>query len=208
MDWWLNPLARALRRVPPDVLTWFALACAVAGGVLFWRSGTDAGGLGLLLAAWVAVLFNSVLDLLDGKVAHMTGKATPRGDFLDHAVDRLSDAILILGITFSSWTRPEFGAAALAATLLTSYMGTQAQAVGLRRHYGGWLGRADRMVLLLAVPLAQYAFILFGWPQPWSGPFRSLFEVMLLYFAVMGAVTTVQRLVVSLAGFAKDGKVR
>lgn len=208
LDWWLVPLAKALRRVHPDVLTWFAFAAAVLGGLAFWRSDSSQEGLRLLALAWVCVGLNSVLDLLDGKVAQMTGKASPRGDFLDHAIDRASDVALLLGISFSPWARLEVGTFAIAATLLVSYMGTQAQAVGLRRNYGGLLGRADRMVILLVVPLAQLAVLEFAWPQPWLRFSPSLLDLALLYFAVVGAIALVQRFFAILGSFGPEGKLK
>jgi archaetidylinositol phosphate synthase len=209
LDWWLVPLAKVFRNVHPDVFTWLSLLMAALGGLAFWKSSASPMGLQLLLWAWVAVGLNSILDLMDGKVAQMTGKATARGDFLDHAVDRFSDAAFIVGISFSPWASPAIGLAALAGTLLTSYMGTQAQAVGLKRHYGGLLGRADRMVLLLAIPLAQAV---------WSAATHratftlgshetNLLELLLAYFAVVGLFTTVQRFVGTLRSFGPDGKV-
>jgi len=205
LDWWLVPLAKGFRRVHPDVFTWTSLAVAAAGGVAFWRSGPDAAGLRLLLVAWVCVGVNSVLDLLDGKVAQLTGKATARGDYLDHAIDRFSDTFFLLGIAFSPWVRLDLGMLALVGTLLTSYMGTQAQAVGLKRDYRGLLGRADRMVLLLVVPLAQWLWTRQGHGIPW---FHSLLEAMMAYFALMGLLTTVQRFVGGLRGFGPDGNLR
>ncbi|MHB8634212.1 MAG: CDP-alcohol phosphatidyltransferase family protein [Thermoplasmatota archaeon] len=200
LNWWLVPLAKALRHIHPDVFTWLSLIFAVAGGVLFWQSSPTAVGLALLMGAWVCVLLNSVFDLLDGQVAKITGQASARGDYLDHSVDRFSDSALLVGIGLSPWARPTIALAAVAGTLLASYMGTQAQAVGLRRHYGGILGRADRMVLLLAAPLVQFY---------WNGPLgrgplggggwpTSFLEWVLVYFAVLGLFTTVQRFVSSL----------
>lgn len=210
LDWWLVPLAKVLRRVHPDVFTWTSLLMAAGGGILFWRSDATSAGLQMLLWAWVLVGLNSILDLLDGKVAQMTGKASPRGDFLDHAVDRFSDTAFVLGLAFSPWANEALGLAALAGTLLTSYMGTQAQAVGLKRHYGGLLGRADRMVLLLAVPLLQAfwsattgrrTFSLLGWDT-------SFLELLLAYFAVVGVLTTAQRFVTTLRSFGPGGQLR
>src|ERR1041385_2748738 len=205
LDWWLVPLAKGLRGVHPDVFTWSSLVVAAAGGVAFWKSGPTAAGLPLLIVAWVCVGVNSVLDLLDGKVPHPTGQATPRGDYLDHAVDRFSDTFFLLGIAFSPWVRVDVGLVALVGTLLTSYMGTQAQAVGLRRTYSGLLGRADRMVLLLVVPLAQWLWTTRHYGMPW---FTSLLEAMMAYFAVMGLLTTVQRFVGGLRGFGADGQLK
>ena len=38
----------------------------------------------------------------------------------------------------------QIGVFALTGVLMSSYLGTQAQAVGVGRYYGGILGRADR----------------------------------------------------------------
>ena len=94
---------------------------------------------------------------------------------------------------------------ALVFTLLTSYMGTQAQAVGLKRNYGGLLGRADRMVLLLVIPFADYLWVVRDYSLPW---FVSLLEVAMAYFALMGILTVVQRFVAGLRGFGPDGQRR
>lgn len=209
LDWWLVPLAKAFRRVHPDVFTWLSLAAAVAGGLAFWKSDTTPEGLRLLLAGWACVLLNSVLDLLDGKVAKLTGKATPRGDYLDHAIDRFSDTLFVLGIAFSPFARLEIGVLALVGTLLTSYMGTQAQAVGLKRNYAGLLGRADRMVLMLIIPVADWLWFTQGFAAPWTDVgFHSMLEIMLLYFAVMGLLTTAQRFISGLRGFGPDGALK
>lgn len=210
LDWWLVPLSRTLRHIHPDVFTWTSLAFAFLGGALFWASDASPTGLALLMLAFVCVGLNAILDLVDGKVAKLAGLTSPRGDFLDHSVDRFSDAAFIVGIGLSPWTpHPSIAIAAVAATLLASYMGTQAQAVGLKRHYGGLLGRADRMVLMLAAPLAQFVWhtagggtvVLVGQPT-------SFLEVVLLYFAVMGFFTTAQRFVASLKGFGPGGQLR
>ncbi|MES2154986.1 MAG: CDP-alcohol phosphatidyltransferase family protein [bacterium] len=209
LDWWLVPLAKACRNVPPDTITWLSLLAAGAGGILFWLSGPTHAGILILMGAWVGVGLNSILDVLDGKVAQLTGQATRRGDYLDHCVDRFSDAFLIIGLAFSPWAGTGIGIAALAGTLLTSYMGTQAQAVGQHRNYAGFLGRADRMVLLLFAPLGQAV-----WTSSGRGPIHigdletNWLELVLAYFAVVGALTTVQRFVGGLRGFGPDGEIR
>jgi archaetidylinositol phosphate synthase len=209
LDWWLEPIARSLRRVRPDTITWWALGFALLGAFAFWRSGPgDAGTLWLVLG-WVCVGLNAILDLLDGKVAKMTGLASPRGDFLDHAVDRFSDALFLVGIGFSAWANPGIALVALAGTLLTSYMGTQAQAVGLKRNYGGLLGRADRMVLLLCAPPATIFLAAAGIHAIPVGPWTTTpLELVLVYFAVVGLATTVQRFATVLRSFGKDGQLR
>ena len=208
LDWWLTPLAKALRRMDPNVFTWLSLVAAFVGGWAFYTSGP--GQEGWLWLAWGMVLSNSVLDLLDGKVAKMTDRCTPKGDYLDHAIDRFSDVLFIGGIALSPWADLRIGFAAVVFTLLTSYLGTQAQAVGIGRNYGGLLGRADRMVMLLVIPVAQASLgPRFGWDhiggEAWG---MSLLGWMLTYFAIMGAFTTVQRFVGGYRSFGADGQVK
>lgn len=207
LDWWLVPLAKALRHIDPNVFTWLSLVAALAGGYAFYRSGP--GATGFLMLGWGLLLTNSILDLLDGKVAKLTGKETAKGDYLDHAIDRFSDVAFIVGLGFSSWARIEIAVFALAFTLLTSYLGTQAQAVGIGRNYGGLLGRADRMVLLIIVPVVEWLSHVYGWSYlpdriGWAS---SYIELTLWYFAAVGLLTTVQRFAGGLKSFDKSGGV-
>ena len=151
-DRFLEPLARPLRAVNPDALSWVALLCALAAGAAIVMGG----GYALAFAAFL-VLLNALFDALDGKVAKATGRDSVRGDFLDHVLDRYADVFVLGGIAFSPYCPPALGLLAVVGVLLTSYMGTQAQAVGLGRYYGGLLGRADRLVILIAALAVQAA---------------------------------------------------
>ena len=95
-----------------------------------------------------------ILDGLDGQLARQTGQVTRWGDYLDHTLDRLLDAMWVIAIASSpAWVDdPVLGWAAAWFTLLGSYMGTQAQAVSGGRNYRGF-SRADRTILTIA-PLA------------------------------------------------------
>ncbi|MGB1586885.1 MAG: CDP-alcohol phosphatidyltransferase family protein [Thermoplasmatota archaeon] len=203
LDWWLVPLAKALRNVNPNAFTWLSLVAALVGAWAFYTATPlDAS---LLWLGWGMVLANSVLDLLDGKVARLTGKMSPKGDYLDHAIDRFSDALFLGGIALGGWVDVRIGFAAVVFTLLTSYLGTQAQAVGIGRNYGGLLGRADRMVLLLVIPVIQVAtdasFAIAGFDN-------NLLGWMMVYIAAMGLITTAQRFIGGLGAFGKDGHLK
>lgn len=205
LDWWLMPLARTFRHVNPNTITWISLVAAIAAGVFFYRSGPDQ--LLFLLIGAILVITNGVLDVLDGKIAVITGKQSPKGDYLDHAVDRFSDVAILTGLAFSPWVDIRIGLAALLGTLLTSYLGTQAQAVGIGRNYGGLLGRADRMVMMMVLPFVQFVVPQWG-PPDGLWVFASLLELMMAYFAVVGLLTMVQRFAGGLRSFDKDGQVR
>ena len=187
----LDPLAQRLVNVEPDTISYVALALAGLAGLLFFLSWE---WIALLPLAAVVVIVSGLFDALDGKVAKMTGKASRRGDFLDHVLDRYADVLMIGGVAVSGWCDPYLGMLAIVGVLLTSYMGTQAQAVGAKRMYAGLLGRADRVVLMFIFPLMQYLMVVIdGRYIDLAVIELTLMEVMMLWFAIIGNLTAVQR---------------
>lgn len=152
-----------------------AVAYALAGGESLWY-----------LVGAVLVGLNGALDLLDGALARRLDTASPAGDLLDHVLDRYADIVLVVGLAVGI-ERVLLGIVAVTGVLMTSYLGTQAQAVGLDRVYGGLLGRADRLALI-GIVTAIAAFVA-----------PSLFDVglvgwLLVVLAVVGHLTALQRL--------------
>jgi phosphatidylglycerophosphate synthase len=186
----LAPAARQLHRwnVSPNALTAVSLLFALAAAVAFAFATRERAW--LLVAGAAAVAVNAILDGLDGKLARLTNQETKRGDFLDHVVDRYSDAAILLGLTLSPLGSLAWGVFAIVGTFLTSYMGTQAQALGLGRMYAGWLGRADRLVILIAVPALAWLAYLAGIAIPFGA---EPLVLMLAYFAIVGNLTALQR---------------
>jgi archaetidylinositol phosphate synthase len=177
---YFDPLvAIAIRcRLTPNFFTIAALLASAAAGVLFY----------LRLELWgvVAVALNAFCDSMDGAVAREMKCQSKRGDFLDHAVDRYADIFIITGIFAGGMVPWQIGVLALTGVLMASYLGTQAQAVGVGRVYGGILGRADRLVLIMVVgiinliiPLSFYGLSWFGW--------------LLVLFGIFGHITAFQR---------------
>ena len=146
---YLDPVVAVAVRLglTPNLLTIAALIASAAAGVLFF--------LRTEIFAIVAVLANAVFDALDGAVARELKIQSLRGDFLDHAVDRYADIFIITGIFAGGLVCWQVGVFALTGVLMSSYLGTQAQAVGVGRYYGGVLGRADRLVLIVIVGIVD-----------------------------------------------------
>jgi archaetidylinositol phosphate synthase len=188
------PAARLLSRFNPNTISWasFVVAC-IAGLLIFLSPGNWPF---LLPLSALAVLGSGFLDAVDGKVARLTGRSSRRGDLLDHILDRYSDVVMIGAVAVSSWCNPYLGMLAIIGVLLTSYMGTQSQAVGAGRLYAGLLGRADRVVLLTVAPLIQALFMVIfadSSGRIFLGVYLSVFEIVMLWFAVVGNITAVQR---------------
>jgi archaetidylinositol phosphate synthase len=200
----LTVIARRFISVNPDILTWCALLFSVIAGVFFYFS-TPAAELQnfFLFFAALFVFLNGLFDAIDGKVANLTHKTSIRGDFLDHALDRYADVFMVGALALSSWCRPPIGLLAIIGVLLTSYMGTQAQAIGYKRDYSGLLGRADRLVLLMVFPILQHIALHFPLQLPWN---ITIIELVLGYFAVVGNITAIQRFHLTLRWFKGEGK--
>jgi archaetidylinositol phosphate synthase len=187
----LTSIAQRFIHVDPNVLTTISLGMAFLAGVFFYFSSPAFELFNYYLFIGVLFVFmNGFFDAIDGKVAMLSNKTSKKGDFIDHAVDRYADVFIVGGIALSTWCDTRIGFLAIIGVLLTSYMGTQSQAIGDKRDYSGLLGRADRLILLMIIPLIQHIVLRFGYPSLWG---LSLVEWMMIYFAVIGNVTAVQR---------------
>jgi archaetidylinositol phosphate synthase len=182
-----------MKDVNPDTISWIALLCALFSGVGFWL-GDPVG----LFFALVFLVLSSFLDALDGKIARIAGKAGKKGDFLDHLLDRYADIFIFAGILLSPAFNTTIAFFAIIGVLMTSYLGTQAQAVGAARDYGGILGRADRLVILILFTVIQLIASAFGfWGASMDGITITFIDVAMLIIAIGGNVTAVQRAIVA-----------
>jgi len=181
----------AARGISPNSLSLLSLAFAALAGLSFFLSGTGTSITLFLLLAVIFVCLNALLDGLDGVLAREISGASKKGDFLEHVIDRYADIFIIGGVLLGGYASWEIGVIAIIGVLLASYMGTQAQAVGLNRIYSGMLGRADRIVLIIS---ATVLTIFYPYPIPASGllsfPFLGWALVIL---AVFGNATALQR---------------
>ncbi len=191
VDFILDPVARRLMFLTPNCVSLVALVLAFLSGVMLYLSYDLYW---LLLPAAGVVLVSGLFDALDGKVARMRGEESTRGDFLDHVFDQYADMFMIGGVAVSGWCNPYVGMMALIGVLLTSYMGTQAQAIGAGRLYAGLLGRADRVVLLTLAPIHQAILMMIGYGTlDVFGYPLSVMEAFMWWFAVIANLTAVQR---------------
>jgi archaetidylinositol phosphate synthase len=192
-------MARPFLRWSPNGLSGVAMGLAAASALtavlVRWTTPL------LFLPVALLIFLAGVFDVLDGEVARATGRSSRRGDFLDHTLDRYADLVIVLGIAVSGYANPILALLALVSLLLTSYMGTQAQAVGLGRLYGGLLSRADRLVVLAVATFLEFDWSL-PWPwatsEPWArfhlaGVGFTVIDVAFLYFVIAGQWTAFAR---------------
>lgn len=183
-DRMIEPLISGAKRagLTPNGVSVLALLAAVGAAGSFAAAGDQRP---LYLVGAVFVFLNGVFDLVDGGLARELETDSPAGDLLDHVLDRYADILIIAGLA-AGVGEYELGLAAVTGVLMTSYLGTQAQAVDLDRVYGGLLGRADRLALTgvvttvaAVVDATAVGLTIVGW--------------LLVVFAVVGHVTALQR---------------
>jgi CDP-diacylglycerol--glycerol-3-phosphate 3-phosphatidyltransferase len=156
----LNPAAHLLGRlgIHPNTLTLVGFLLQVGVGALFALGRVRWGG-GLLLVI-------APMDALDGAVARAAGKQSAFGAFLDSTLDRLSDAVLILGLAAhhlrqGAWLEMGLLLVALVAALMVSYTRARAECLGLSCKVG-LLTRMER-IFLIAVLSALGLTALLAW---------------------------------------------
>ncbi|MFC1941098.1 CDP-alcohol phosphatidyltransferase family protein [Chloroflexota bacterium] len=156
-----QPVVRLLAKTPitPNAITWFGFLLAISAAVLIIS--------GQLFAAGFVVLIAGFFDMLDGALARSTNRTTRFGAVLDSTLDRLSEAVLLLGLLVL-YAREQSAAGilivglALLGSLLVSYIRARAESLGLECQVGLFT-RAERVVVLaLGLLLSQidYALII------------------------------------------------
>src|SRR5580658_10550483 len=122
--WLLGPIERRLLgRVSPNVITMTSLVlCAVTGVVV---------AVGELASAVALYAIAGILDVLDGRLARLSGKQTKSGALLDSVCDRWGELFVLMGYAWllrgSPWLVASL--AAIGGSMMVSY--TRARGEGL-----------------------------------------------------------------------------
>ncbi|MEM4714412.1 MAG: CDP-alcohol phosphatidyltransferase family protein [Candidatus Nanoarchaeia archaeon] len=188
INWLLEKLSYKFKDVSPNKLTILSFGFALA--ILFTYYFSKTNYFFLLISALLIGL-SGFFDAIDGFIARLKKRESKRGDFLDHILDRYADFVLIVGLPLTGLCNWILALFAYISVLLASYAGTQAQALGLGRIYKGFLGRADRIVILFFALILQSFFIHFKFLN------LTILEIAALIFIIFGNLTAFQRIFLS-----------
>ncbi len=180
----IDAASKPFMALSPNTISAVSFILAVISGYAFFRSGY------FIIVSFFALLFSALFDAVDGNVARRRNLHSKKGDLVDHVLDRFSDIAVIAGMVFSPYGSIYIGFFALEGIMMTSYMGTQSQALGLSRNYSGILGRSDRLILMLVFILLQF-FVKSTYTL--DGIAFTVTVILLIWFAVAGNVTAVTR---------------
>ena len=127
----LNGIVRLIARLDPNpnLLSVIGLGINIFAAVLY--------GTGRFFYAGLVMIFANIFDMLDGRVARLTGRVTKFGAFLDSSLDRFSDIVVFLGIIIFYSRDTEYHStlyvaltgAALIGSVMVSYTSARAESL-------------------------------------------------------------------------------
>ena len=168
-----TPVALLLGRMglTPNLVTIIGLLIAVAAAYLI--------GVGQWWAGGLVALFAGIFDMFDGALARNTGRASDFGALLDSTIDRVSEAVVLLGVlAYYLTSDDDWGAmlvyGALVGSIMVSYMRARSEGLGIECKVGV-MQRPER------VALTGLGLIVAHWIP----------VVMLIVLGVIAALTTV-----------------
>jgi len=164
-DYLTRPAVQLLAKtaITPNAITWFGFLLSVGAAALI---ATNYGAW-YLFAAGFLVLVSGLFDLLDGALARHTNQITHFGAVLDSTLDRITEAILLLGILIlfvreGSTIGILLVGIALPSSQMVSYIRARAEAAGLECRVGLFT-RGERVIVLalgLLLSRIDYALII------------------------------------------------
>lgn len=190
--------------ITPNMISFIGFLCTSIAALLIalgWLYST-------ILFGWlIPALFGlaGAFDLFDGEVARRTDKETQAGAFLDSNLDRLSDAIIILGLIYGGLVNYILGYIILFLVLMISYIRSRAEIEGVNMKGVGYMERAERIMFLLFTLIIELTFyhlpilitgksITIFVPFITGRPVTPIFFISIIIFTLALIYTVIQRL--------------
>jgi archaetidylinositol phosphate synthase len=98
--------------------------------------------------ASILLLISGFFDIVDGSVARVMKKSTTKGAFLDSNFDKVSEALIFIGIAIGGLSNPILAMIALSTSILVSYLRAKAESLGIDLKGVGIGERAERLLIL------------------------------------------------------------
>ena len=143
-SWITQPVFSLLRlsNLPPSSLTTLSVLLAIGAAVSVAAGRFALGG-------WLYVL-SGLCDFFDGRIARTTGSASPMGAALDSVLDRVSDGIMLVGLSWyyrMTWVLPVIGTLMI-GSFMVSYVRAKAESLNVEMKSVGLMQRPERIVYL------------------------------------------------------------
>ncbi|MFX1503512.1 MAG: CDP-alcohol phosphatidyltransferase family protein [Promethearchaeota archaeon] len=195
----------------PNILSFFGFSCSIVVGVLLAYGGLHFP----FQIAWIVpftMFWAGAFDVFDGEVARRTQNISKSGAFLDSNLDRLSDAILVLGLILGGYFNKNsyfnyiIGFAILFLIIMISYIRARAENEGIEMKGVGFMERAERLIILWLAFITEF-WIYFISNLLYGAPFTLFFPIFTIVFIGLLILTVIQRLVYSFKALSKNESI-
>ncbi len=207
----MDPIIKVLikLKVTPNMITLFGLLLTVgSAAVLIY--GAEIGDRDnhkyIGIAGWI-ILLAGAMDMVDGRLARLSGTAHPSGALFDSVIDRYSELFMFFGFCYYTVTQNYlftsiFCFMAMIGSIMVSY--TRARAEGLNADASvGLMQRPERILLIAFSSIATsilssimggaYTYNVDWLNQPLFETI-SIFSIAIFFLAISANMTAIQRL--------------
>lgn len=188
----LLPLAKKLKFIDPDIISYAATAVAFLTMLCYLLA--DKNPL-LLIISIILTFTRMTFNTIDGVIAIERGNLRLKGEIVNALPDRYSDIFILAGIALCPFCNPVLGIIGLSSMILVSYTGMMGKALGVEWQHHGPLGKVERLIIIMIFSLLQYLAL--------TGKISSVsffnhnltyFELCMVAFAILGQITVFNRL--------------
>ena len=138
----------------------FLLTLVSTGVLIYGAEVGDRSDHRFLGYAGLIILIAGAMDMVDGRLARLTGKAHPFGALYDSVIDRYSELVMFFGFCYYTVTQNYlltsiFCFIAMIGSIMVSYTRARAEGLGVKADVG-LMQRPERIVIVAASSLITY----------------------------------------------------
>jgi archaetidylinositol phosphate synthase len=179
--------------VSANFWTTISLATSIAAGAVYAiaSSSTTIGmEVSTIRFSWlyasviggILLLISGFFDVIDGSVARATKQTSKKGAFLDSSFDKISEAIIFIGIAAGNLANPILCMIALSLSILVSYVRARAESLGVELKGIGIGERAERLLIIAIIGMV---------------PVIGAMQWAVIVVSVVAGLTLIQRIAVA-----------
>jgi|SRR6188472_1592570 len=145
----------------PNFWTTVSLATSILAGAVYAMAATATTGFILpdIRFSWlysciigsILLLISGFFDIIDGSIARATKQTSKKGAFLDSSFDKISEAIIFIGIAAGNLANPILCMIALSLSITVSYVRARAESLGVELKGIGIGERAERLLIIAII---------------------------------------------------------
>ena len=179
--------------VSANFWTTISLATSIAAGAVYAiaSSSTTIGmEVSTIRFSWlyasviggILLLISGFFDVIDGSVARATKQTSKKGAFLDSSFDKISEAIIFIGIAVGNLANPILCMIALSLSIIVSYVRARAESLGVELKGIGIGERAERLLIIAIIGMV---------------PVIGAMQWAVIVVSVVAGLTLIQRIAVA-----------